>query len=208
MKIPADVKAIRARVIAAFGVPSGEPGDAYEERLRQWSIKFAEQVAFELPGQGYGVKRGDPNRPIGKDTLARQVDGRLIIWDLFTGSGTGRPSLNDDPDSEDITGQFFETRPEYFLPTNHLGVAPPAPAPPPTPAPVPPAPVPPTPVGLSPVLARLDALGEGQQAIERELAAQRVGLEELLTRPTPPVSLPVALVGTLFGYRVRLTWEK
>lgn len=201
MKIPAEVKAIRARMIAAFPVPTGEPSDAYEERLRQWSIRFAEQVAFELPGQGYGVKRANPTRPISKDTLAREFDGRLVIWDLFTGGGTGNPRLNDDPDSEDITGQYVETRPEYFQPRNHLGpvvVVPPAPPPAP---PVPPTPPPAAPIELALMLARLDA-------VAADLIAVRQMVEDLATRPAPVATLPQALVGSLFGYRIRLTWEK
>lgn len=125
MKIEKDVKAIRARWLQMFPLPQlyvGETLEAFEERMRRWSIGFAEQVAFEIPGQGYGVKRGDSGRPIGKDTLARNlpVTG-LICWDLATGAGTGYPTLNEDPDSQDIKGQFFETRPEHFLARNHLG---------------------------------------------------------------------------------------
>lgn len=143
MKLPQEVKAIRARWVAAKGIPEiapNESSEAWEARLRDtWTVPFDEQVAFELPGQGFGAKRGDPNRPLGKDTIAQQANGRLFVWDLLSGAGTGHPTLNDDPDSEDITGQFFETRPEFFSPRNHLGTAPvPQPNPPPTPQPSPP----------------------------------------------------------------------
>lgn len=116
MRLPESVKQIRARYVAAFPVPQGAPGDAFEERARQWSIAFAEQVAFELPNQGWGMKRADPNRPISKDTIARLEDGRLVIWDLLMGTGTGSPRLMDEPEGEDITGQVFVE----VTPTNHL----------------------------------------------------------------------------------------
>lgn len=123
MPLPQAVKNIRARYLAKFPLPQGDPSPEQEEICRQWSIRFAEQVAFELPGQGWGVKRADPGRPIGKDSIARQLaaEGVLLCWDLMTGAGTGRPALNDSPSSEEITGQFFETRAEFFKPTNHLG---------------------------------------------------------------------------------------
>jgi hypothetical protein len=153
MKLEKDVKAIRARWLSMFPLPQafiGEAESAFEERMRRWSIGFAEQVAWEIPGQGYGVKRADPGRPIGKDTLARNlpVTG-LICWDLATGAGTGHPSLNEDPDSQDITGQFFVTSPEDFLPRNHLGRGEVVPLPP-TPVPVP--------VGGGPTMADVNAL--------------------------------------------------
>lgn len=127
MKLPASVKAIRARWIAAKGLPQihdGESDEAWTDRLRSWSVGFCEQVAHELPGQGWGTKRGDSGRPLAKDSIAQQQDGKLFGWDLLTGSGTGHPGLNDDPDSEDITGQYFETRPEFFNPQDRLGVGP------------------------------------------------------------------------------------
>jgi hypothetical protein len=124
MQLPDTVKQVRARYLAAFPVPQGAAGEQFEERARQWSIHFAEQVAFELPNQGWGMKRADPNRPISKDTIARQVDGRLLIWDLLTGTGTGSPTPVDNPESQDITGQVFVP----VQPTNRLPevVAPPA----------------------------------------------------------------------------------
>ena len=199
MQLPESVKSIRARYVAAFPVPQGAPGEAHEENCRQWSIRFAEQVAFERPGEGWGMKRADGGRPVSKDTIARVLDGRLLMWDLLTGTGTGSPRLSENPEGEDITGQVFVP----VVPTNRLGTPQQPPQEPPAPPPVV---VPP--VDLSPVLARCDGLAAGQQAIAAELAALRVGVEELLNRPTPAPTLPPALVGTLFGYRIRLTWEK
>ena len=135
--LPPEVKSIRSRYVAAFPVPQGDKGAAHEERCRQWSIRFAEQVAYEIPDQGYGVKRASPSRPISKDTLARWAPpGRLLMWDLLSGAGTGKPTLVTDPKSEDVTGQTFVA----VTPTNHLGsvVDPPPPPdddlPPPRPA--------------------------------------------------------------------------
>lgn len=116
MQLPDAARQVRSRFIAAFPVPQGAPGEEFEERARQWTIKFAEQVAFDLPNQGWGMKRADPNRPISKDTIARLEGGRLLIWDLLTGTGTGAPRPVENPESEDITGQFFVE----VTPTNHL----------------------------------------------------------------------------------------
>jgi len=121
MQLPAEVKAIRARYVAKFPVPQGAPGEAIEEQVRQWSIGLAEQVAYEIPGEGWGTKRADPNRPISKDGLARQDDedrgGRLWIYDMVTGAGTGAGRLVENPEAEDITGQVFVP----VTPRNHLG---------------------------------------------------------------------------------------
>ena len=132
--LSSDVKAIRSRYVAAFPVPQGDKGAAHEERCRQWSIRFAEQVSYEIPNQGYGVKRASSSRPISKDTLARWTPpGRLLIWDLLSGAGTGKPTLVTDPKSQDVTGQTFVA----VVPTNHLGSADPNPEPIPTPEPIP-----------------------------------------------------------------------
>jgi hypothetical protein len=151
-KLPAEVKAIRVRYLAGFPVPQGSPGDAFEEEARQWSIRFAEQVAFERPGEGYGMKRADPNRPISKDTLCRQIDGRLIIWDQLTGAGTGHPTLVDDPDSQDVTGQTFSP----VTPHAHVPV---------------PAPQNPPPTDLTGLIRRLDAVQAELAAVKNQLSA-------------------------------------
>jgi hypothetical protein len=118
MQLPDDVKAIRARYVAAFPVPTGEPGPEHEERVRQWTIRFAEQVAHDLPGQGYGVKRADGGRPIGKDSLARKVGDRIDGWDLLIGAGDGTPEIADNPAYHDLSDQVFVP----VTPTNHLPV--------------------------------------------------------------------------------------
>lgn len=161
MQLPDSVKAIRARYVAQYPVPQGAPGEAFEETARQWSIRFAEQVAHEL-GPMWGMKRADPNRPISKDTLSFYADDTIRIWDLLTGTGTGAPRLVENPESEDITGQVFVP----VTPTNHLGtVQPPVTTPPTLP-----------PADLGPVMERLNQIGQTQT----ENAAALAGALELI----------------------------
>lgn len=166
MQLPDSVRDIRARYVARFPIPQGAPGEAIEEAVRQWAIGLAEQVAFERPGEGWGTKRADPGRPISKDGLARQMNGRLWIFDMVTGAGTGAGRLVENPEAEDITGQVFVE----VTPKNHLSAA----VPPPVSGPS----VPAVSVDVSAVLAqlaemngRLARLEQGQQAsVENEAA--------------------------------------
>ena len=135
MRLPAEVKALRAKFIEKFPIPQQRDGEElgdFEERVRQWSIDLAEQCAFTFDGQGYGMKRASNGRPISKDTLARMYMGKLLIWDNLIGTGTGKPKLANDPDSQDASDQVFVR----VTPTNHLGeTKPPDPPPPPPPPP-------------------------------------------------------------------------
>lgn len=190
MQLPDDVKAIRARYVAAFPVPTGAPGPDHEERVRQWTILFAEQVAFDLPGQGYGVKRADGGRPIGKDSLARKVGDRIDGWDLLLGAGDGAPELADDPAYHDISDQVFVP----VTPTNHLGSPEPEPEPEPQPDPVP--------VDLSALLAQLQRMSaQLEDAVEASKDAKAAALlalsvaRDLFNRPIPePVKAPIYTV--------------
>ena len=112
----------RAHLILAIGT---------EDQRRQLARKIAEQAVFDCPADGYGWKSSSPTNPPSKDSIARQVNGRLYSWDLFNGN-TREPWPN--PVGEDITGQ-------HFIPVtgvNHLGGA--APVPPVTTPPVTPPP--------------------------------------------------------------------
>lgn len=219
MKLPEQIKSIRTRYIQRFPVPQGEPGEAFEERARQWSIAFAEQVAFEQ-GALWGMKRADPNRPISKDTIALYADDGIIrIWDLLIGTGTGRPRLAEDPDAQDLRDQVFVP----VTPTNHLAADAPVPQDPPRPDAPPAADT-----------ARMEALEQRMLALEGLLAAQAtvlfglrdaivgaatdqkqaaearhaeivVQLATLIDRPEP-APLPRAWTGRL-GVNVRLTPE-
>lgn len=165
MQLPDSVKAIRARYVAQYPVPQGEPGEAFEERARQWSIRFAEQVAFEQ-GPLWGMKRADPNRPISKDTITFYADETLRIWDLLTGTGTGKPRLVDNPESEDITGQVFVA----VTPTNHLGVAQPPVVQPPA---LPPSDLGPVMDHLAMIASKLDTLQGHVDAVEMAISSVR-----------------------------------
>jgi hypothetical protein len=112
------------------------------DRVREeWTLPFVSQIVFELPNQGYGSKRA--SGPPSKDSLAQQVGGKLFGWDFLLGTGTGHPTLNDDPDAEDITGQTFV----HILGVDHLGGTVPPVIPPVQP-----------PTDLGPILAKLDTL--------------------------------------------------
>lgn len=204
MKLSSAVKATRARFVAAFPVPSinsGEDQQVYEERCRQWSIHLAEQIAFELPGQGYGVKRGDSGRPICKDCLARSTDGQLLSWDMLRGASSGHPALNDDPDSLDLTGppdgpQFFEDRPQFFNPQNRLGavVVPPQ---------SPPGPGEPPPSGLDAEIRSF--MVDVRTAIGRIEKKQAEPPPAVVIPPAPPVNVKFPdYEGSVFGARVTL----
>lgn len=129
MKLPAAVRGIIQRWVVRYPLWDMPPGVEAEDRARLWSTQLASQVAFEMPGQSWGKKRGDLGRPVSKDAIAQQQGSRLISWDLLTGTGTGSPKLVADPDGEDITGQVFVTVP----PVDYLGgsITPPQPLPPP-----------------------------------------------------------------------------
>jgi len=177
MKLSQQVKDIRTRCIAKFGLPRGTE-QSIEDIARAWAIAFAEQVCFELPGQGYGVKRASATRPIGKDTLAQEQDGgRLVCWDLFTGTGTGTPTLNEDPDSLDITGQVFVP----VQSVNHLGMVIPTPQPPVDPTPLPPAQ--PSPDYIGHLMHVEELIKQGEDNNERryhDIAARLAGIERVL----------------------------
>jgi hypothetical protein len=85
-----------------------EGGLAAENKARTWTMGLAKQIAYEHQGQGFGCKRAAKDRPISKDGIAQQVGATLLSWDMMSGAGGGSPTINSNPDSEDITGQEFE----------------------------------------------------------------------------------------------------
>lgn len=133
--LSSDVLNIRSAYVAAFPLWHGMPVDTpeqvalAEDRARQWVYGFQQQVAYSLPGQSYGSKRASATRPVTKDGLAQQTNGRLIVWDMLSGAGTGSPTLTENPSGEDITGQIFVP----VAPANLLGLSqvPPGPTQPP-----------------------------------------------------------------------------
>jgi hypothetical protein len=203
MKLDPRVRALLIQFAAKFPVPQTPGGgEAHEERARQWSIRFCEQVAFSLPDEDYGTKRADSGRPISKDTISQQRDGEMVTWDLLVGTGTGEPSLNLDPHGEVTTGQVFVP----VDAVNHLGVTVPE-QPPEQPPTQPPA------AGcncaaevakvrqditeLTDMLLMLPAnlAGLVEQIIEEKLSE--------LPAPEPSTSFP-AYEGRIFGQKVRL----
>jgi hypothetical protein len=134
---PAQVIDIRNRYVTAFplwhGMPVNTPEQVAlaEDRARQWVFGLQQQVVYELPGQGYGSKRADKTRPVTKDGLAQETGGRLYVWDMLSGAGTGSPTLAPIGDAEDITGQIFVP----VAGVNILNAAPGAPTQPPVPPP-------------------------------------------------------------------------
>src|SRR6185436_12379350 len=103
MKLPESVKAIRSRYVDVYSVPviqSAESPEAFEQRVRQWTLRLISQVAYELPHQGWGVKSRPNNGPISKDGIAQsertasdwsvQQFSRapVTLWDLHIGTGS------------------------------------------------------------------------------------------------------------------------
>jgi hypothetical protein len=204
MKLDPRVRALLIAFAAKFPVPRTiGGGEAHEERARQWSIKFCEQVNFSLLGEGYGTKRADGGRPISKDTISQQRDGEMVTWDLLVGTGTGEPSLNLDPHGEVTTGQVFVP----VDAVNHLGASVPEPAPTPTPTPTPP------PAGcncaadVAHVRADITALTDMLLMLPANLAGlvEQIMDEKLseLPAPEPSTAFP-AYEGRIFGQKVRL----
>lgn len=126
------------RYVARFPVPQqATPGPAtepFENICRGWCWNLAEQVQFDTGDPRWGVKNAGGGRPQSKDSITFNGP-RLINYDLLTGVGTGRPTLNLAVSGEDITGQVFMP----VKAVNHVGGAVPDPVKPPpvvTPAPV------------------------------------------------------------------------
>ena len=186
MQLPVEVLDLRTRYVAHFPVPRGEPGAAFEAEARAWSIRFADQVAWSLPDQGWGMKRASTSRPISKDTIARWAPpGVLLVWDLLLGTGTGHPRLVMNPESQDVTGQVFVsvTPRDHLAPIPHL--------------PLPPGPLP-NPVSVCPCRDEIELLAIGLKVIATEQGASRAEVARL-TRKIE--ALPQAWTGTR-----RLPW--
>lgn len=124
MRLPDGVQ----QIVNALYAAHLDLANGTDDQRRSLTQLIVEQTVFSFPGEGWGWKSADPNRPLSKDSIAKQQDGRLLNFDLFNG-GTRQP--NDHPQSEDITGQTFRPWPGV----DHLGVAPAepgAPTPPPS----------------------------------------------------------------------------
>ena len=111
MKLPAEVLMTRDRYVKAFPMWNVPPSEEAEERARVWTLGLIAQINFDN-GTVYGSKRASATRPLSKDGMASREGGKLLCWDMLSGAGTGAPSVNDNPDSMDITGQIFEPVPK------------------------------------------------------------------------------------------------
>lgn len=68
-------------------------GEEHEDRCRAWVERCSQQLRASFPSRMFGCKRASEGRPPSKDALAELVDGRVYIWDLLLGAGTGAPKL-------------------------------------------------------------------------------------------------------------------
>lgn len=92
---------------------------------RDWILRVAQQFAYAFPGEGWGVKRAQPNSPQSDNVIARQPpSGGFFGYRLIPATAN--------PVAISLTGQTFVP----VSPVDHLGGASP-PHPAPTPAPVP-----------------------------------------------------------------------
>lgn len=160
MRLPDDVYLL----LEAFAAKVPRPPISDDQGCRDWMVQFAEQVAFSLPGRGYGNKHAGPGRPVSNDVLALQqpaaMGGGLIGWDLWIGVGTDWAAMAPrGVESIDLAGQVFDPA----APVNHLGTV----SDPPSQPPAPPDPDedPLFELDLAPVLERLDTLRDGQVAM-------------------------------------------
>jgi hypothetical protein len=135
MEFPGALKDLLQRFAARFPLPQTPGGgEEHENKCRAWCLKLAEQVRFTTGNEAWGVKRAAG--PQSKDTIARNLGGgKMVVYDLMAGAGTGAPVLNADPHGEEVgEGQTFIP----VNPVNHLSEAIPNPGPiVPTPGPVP-----------------------------------------------------------------------
>lgn len=159
---PDGVTQLLDRFVTKYPVPTGGPNpsdDTFENRCRAWVKAFAEQVVFSTNDPSWGVKNAGGGRPQSKDSLARQIGGLLVNYDLLSGVGTGSPTLIDHPSPEDISEQTFVP----VTPINHLAEGPIViPAPDPTSESTP---------DLSAVNAQIDALVAENSALKLRIEA-------------------------------------
>lgn len=124
----------------AFEIPQRtavESEENFFNRCRAWCLKLAQTMKAQLPSSGeWGVKSASPTRPQSKDSIALRTPEDQLSWDIFLGTGTGKPKLADEPECHDISDQHFMA----VVAKDWLGGSTPEPPEPPTPNPCPPCP--------------------------------------------------------------------
>lgn len=125
LQLPENVRALLIQFAQRFPLPQMPGGgEEQENKCRAWCTKFAEQVRFSTNDEAWGVKRAAEGRPQSKDTITKHLGGgRLAIFNLMLGAGTGAPTLVEHPRGEVSSDQVFI--PVHAV--NHLGGPPPEP---------------------------------------------------------------------------------
>lgn len=125
MDLPENVRLLLIQFAQRFPLPhTPGGGDEHENKCRAWCLRFAEQVRFSTADEAWGVKRAGEGRPQSKDTIAKNLGGgRLAIFDLMLGAGTGAPTLVERPYGEEASDQVFIP----VQAVNHFGGPPPEP---------------------------------------------------------------------------------
>jgi hypothetical protein len=146
MNLPEAISELLTQFVHRFPIPQREDGEApesHENRCRQWSVHFAQQVRHSN-GDRYGVKKSGTHSPLSKDSLARATFNNvgdvidLESWDLLLAVGDGKPVRSLDPQYHHIPNQIFVP----VSGVNHLGASVPEPTPAPVPTPGTSAPIP------------------------------------------------------------------
>ena len=79
-----------------------------DDSARAWIKKLAETFNFYFPAFGFwGVKARDSNSPQTTDCLSLNSTVAFTGWDVIFSSGSPETKLNADPESIDLTGQYF-----------------------------------------------------------------------------------------------------
>lgn len=123
-EFPDAVRALLLAFAQRFPLPHTAGGGAvHENRCREWCRRLAQQVRFSTRENTWGLVTSDGVQS--KDSIARDLgDGRVAVFDLLVGAGTGAPVLDDRPHGQVVTGQAFIP----VEPVDHFGVTPPAPS--------------------------------------------------------------------------------
>lgn len=85
----------------------GELAKGDDDQRRELAERIAEQVVYTTGDPTYGVKSAGPGRPQGKDSLAWNGPGGLVIWDYQNGSTREANQFPESVPVEEAAGQIF-----------------------------------------------------------------------------------------------------